>query len=244
MSAPWDLITHRDAIKDAMPKWLNRGVAEKIIYSLGIHIDAAGDAFLEGIKARFPGHNPTADSELCKARQIFPGPSETPAQLEARLINWLDAHRLRGHPRGILEQLAAYFTPNTFPMKVIYNNGNFWQRNSDGTYDLGTASWNWDGRTDLPCRFWVILEPNTPWNSDGTFAGAGTVGDGGVLGSDATPTDVAGVRHIIKSWGNPHARHMNTIVVFSDSTTPVPDGTWGVMSHRNNTCSYWAGERP
>lgn len=247
-----DLVTFRDAIFTDLPPWLKRFWGARFIYSMVLVADAFGVAAKQALLARFPGFNSTATAQLCRDRVLFRGPHETDAQIVARLMLWLESKRLLGHPLGQMQQLAAYCTPSPVHMRIVFANGRYWDWNA-GTVTIGSMSWNWDGNSSLPARFWLILYEPSFWTDDGTFADDGYVGDGGVLGigpindvlAGTVYGTVQGIANVIKSQGSGNIRHMGTIVVWNETTwnAQQPNGTWDVMSHRNPNAAYLAGDR-
>src|SRR5512143_1883723 len=97
-----DLQTFRDSLFRALPRWLKGFWGARLIYSIIIIVDALGTAAKKALIARFPGFNSQAIPYLCRDRGMRRGPNETDEQIVARLLGWLEAKRLLGHPIGQL----------------------------------------------------------------------------------------------------------------------------------------------
>ena len=247
-----DFTTNRDALFSVLPPWLRNFWGARLLYAITIQVDALEEMAKQAVLARFPGFNSSAIPDLCRARAIIRGPHETEAQITQRLVEWLEIHRLDGHPVGILQQLLAYFSPWSLHMRVVFANGNYFDSNG-GEITIGNQSWNWDS-LDLPCRFWVLIWPPAGvWVDDGDFAADGDAGDGGVLGigpvtdtlSGTVYNSVQAIAGLIRGASSANMRHAGTIVIFDDAawSAQQPDGTWNIMSHRNPNAAYLAGDR-
>lgn len=102
-----------------LPGWLTGGTAsqqeedsdegERVLYSLNVMFDAFIERTRQGFLARFPDHAPDdAVAFFSRDRKLRRGILETRAQYNARLVAWLDDHRVRGNAFKLLEQIAAY----------------------------------------------------------------------------------------------------------------------------------------
>lgn len=240
------LRTHRDAIRDTAPRWLQGTWGGRLLYSLALVLDGMGDALAAGLKMRFPGLYSTESLPLIgRERRIVRGPGETDGQFAARLRMWLDSHRRAGNPFALLEQLRAYLLPEnpSIVLEVINRNGVRYLLSNSGEASVFTGeTWDWDNHPDQWSRFWVVLN-NTKWDQSGITWGSATWGDGSAWGCDATPAEVTGVRNLVKAWTPPHAKCENVVVVFDAfgfSLTP-PDGTWDYHINRSPAAAYWGG---
>jgi len=120
-----EFTTNRDALFSVLPPWLRNFWGARLLYAITIQVDALEEMVKQAVLARFPGFNASALPDLCRARAIIRGPHETEAQITRRLIEWLEIHRLDGHPGGILQQLLANFSPWSLHMRVVFANGNY-----------------------------------------------------------------------------------------------------------------------
>jgi hypothetical protein len=257
------ITTFRDAIRNVTPRWLRGFWGYRFLYSIGVHLDAIGDAVKFGVAARFPNVvEEIADETLpltARERGITKGFDETNEAFAVRLARWLDDHRREANPYTLMRQLQGYLSPHLVPMRVVNNTGAWYSLAADGTpsYHFG-GNWNWDNQAGSWSRFWVIIYPPADlWVRDGLWDGhrGGWTSDGTVFGSTATIGQAAAVRNIIEAWRAPHSRCVNVIIAFdatkfdpSDSSPPLPNGTWGnyldsssSSANREKTASYWRG---
>lgn len=250
----------RFAFKKLMPSWLTEGEGELIGYSSRIVMDADAQRAKEGAKARFPEHAPDdALKYIARDRKIVRGIDESAAAYAARVITWLDDHRVRGTPFKLCAMLAAYCNA-AVRVRTVDQRGNWFTRDRDGTesFTLDTGNWNWDTTyTDAAWgRFWVIIYPTSdgePWSSAPRWGDVGAVyGPDRTWGTTATPGQVAAVRQLVREWKPAGTRCETIIIAFDDAsfdpTAPEPDGDWlhwgvGVPSIKNrlDTARYWAG---
>jgi len=118
------LLTFRDTMRSVCPPWLQRGLAEKIMYSLAVQLDAFGDALVAGVKQRFPGlYSFDSLSIIGRERRIPRGRAEADADYGERLRHFLTDHAVRGGPYAMLRQLHWYWLPALFDIELIYWNG-------------------------------------------------------------------------------------------------------------------------
>jgi hypothetical protein len=159
-----------------------------------------------------------------------------------------------------MRQLQGNLAPHLVKMRIVNNAGAWYTLNADGTaeYKFG-GTWDWDGEPSAWSRVWVIIYPPADlWVRDGTWGDGDTWGaDGTTWGSTATPAEVRTVRGIVAEWLAPHATCKNIIVCFdaaafdpTDSSPPLPDGTWRNWSKnvggvqvpaRDDRAIYWDG---
>lgn len=151
--------TFRDRIRMVSPLWLQRGWAEKLLYAIGLQLDAFADALVAGVKLRFPNLYSAESLPLIgRERRISRGLVESDAVYGERLTRWLDDHRLRGGPYAMLAQLHAYYLPNTFPIVLIYRSGQRYTMAPDGTVVRDTIAFHPDGVPERWARWWLIME--------------------------------------------------------------------------------------
>lgn len=175
MTTPGPIITYRDTLRAICPPWLQNGLAEKVLYSIAVMLDAAGDALNAGLKIRFP--NVYTDESLPligSERRIRRGRTEDAETYTPRLESWLTDHRRRGGPYAMLEQIYAHYRPNNFDIHLLYRSGRRFMMSASGTIT----------RDVLPTG------PNAQW-SKWTM----------VYFSDAfTPADAADVALVPREW--------------------------------------------
>jgi hypothetical protein len=257
----------RDLYRKLVPSWLqDPDEGAPLLYSLG----AMADVFVErarlGLLARYPQHAPSdALSLIGRDRRIARGIAETDAAYAARLLTWLDDHRVRGNPFALLRQLRAYCQADV-RVRTVDARGNWYTIDRDGTrsFLIDGAAWNWDDAdASRWSRFWVIIYPTAggePWSEGPAWGDPGLVwGDPTrTWGTTATPQQVADVRRIVRDWKPAGTRCEHIIIAFDDasfapdgSSGDLPDGTWGQCSTTGSvrakarlaTARYWPGTR-
>lgn len=198
----------RDTIRRLSPPWLQTGLAEKILYSFGIQIDAFGDALRAGVQQRFPGYY-SFDSlaPLGRERRIYRGQLEADAAYAARLSGFFASHRLRGGPYALLTQLYYYFAPDYFEIDLIYYSGRRFTLSKallDGGASVDEAitrddvAWSADSDSAHWARWWLF------YYTDQWAAMA------------PTDAEIAELRLVPRQWNAAHC--LGTIVLFSSDT--------------------------
>jgi hypothetical protein len=228
----------REAFTANVPTVLADDDGMRLMFTFGVLADELEEWIYHGVFARFPAYG-TDDSlsAIGRDRQIVRGFVESTEVYQARLVRWLDSHKLGGNPFELLERLAAYLFPFAVRMRIVNSRGSWYTRNADGTttFQLGLENWNWSGDADSAwSRFWVIIYPGSTglWTTEGDWGiDADTWGDGGVWGFSASPAQVSSIREIIRAGKPPWAQCTNIIVAFDDASfdpaSPEPDGLWG-----------------
>lgn len=225
------LVTFRDSLLQAVPRWLKLGRIGTLIYALGVHIDALGDQLVEGIRRRFPGLDSDDSLSLIgNERQIPRGPAETTPNYSARLREWLDTHRTRGDPYTMLDQLYKFFS-GTISADLQFWTGTVYHLASNGAITRQELGANFDSDTAHPYRWRLLIRwpspiPQKAWG-DGHRYGAT------VWGSGLDPDTVAAVR-TIPAWGN-SAHALGTIIMQNGGRT------WGVPPHNWNSGNWGSG---
>jgi hypothetical protein len=219
-----------------VPSWLSDGEGGLVLGSLALMVDAAIDRCRQGLEARMPSRAPDdAMQWIGRDRKITRGINESKARYAARLIRWLDDHRVRGNPYALHDQLRAYMQVDVM-VRTVDRRGNWFTTSAAGvrSVSINAANWNWDGvAASSWSRFWVIIYPTAaglPWSPSVGDAGGASWPVGGTIGTTATPDDVNCVRSIIKDW-KPAGTFCEWIIVAFDPASfdpaaPVPDGTW------------------
>lgn len=152
------LPTFRDRLRAISPPWLQRGLAEKILYSLGIQVDAFGDALGAAVKYRFPGlYGSDSLPIIGRERRIRRGRIETDDVYGPRLTRWLTDHRRRGGPYALLAQLYAYYAPSTFPITLVYYSGRRYSMDASGVVTRDDIVWSPDSSTSQWARWWLFF---------------------------------------------------------------------------------------
>ena len=220
-----ELRNFRNGARSISPRWLSTGRAFRILYVVGLHIDAILDAFVAALKHKLPGATTRTDSlgVVGVERKMIRGLNETDANYTQRLRGYLTAHKHRGSSYELLRQIRIYFAPTYFKIALVYASGRVLEQSTAGVItEVSPASAlipQW-ARQNL---IYSVTPSPTP---DGTWGSAG-VWDDGVWGSDLTPAEVANYRSIPSAWT---AAHMLTTITILDSTTELwgyPVGLWG-----------------
>ncbi len=250
----WSRLTDR-----LLPWWLRTdegGLVKRTV-------DRVLGAFTERARQGLLAHGP----ETCPAdalpyfgrdRLIVRGINEPAAAYGARLVRFLDDHRVRGNPFALHDQLRAYLQADVM-IRTVDRRGNWFTTAPGGARSVVAAAGNWSWDTTAAtqwARFWVIIYPTiagAPWSASSGGAPASWP-SGGTIGTSATPDQVASVRSIVRDWKPAGTRCEWIIVAFDpgsfNPTAPEPDGTWRNYGYdtagayhavRLNTARYWRG---
>lgn len=149
--------TFRDLIRQVSPGWLQTGTAERVLYAIGVQVDACGEALTAGLRARFPNVYSAETLPLIgRERRIRRGLTETDASYATRLRRWLGDHQRRGGPHALLAQFREYLLPLTFPMDLVYQSGARYLMDAAGTITRNVAT-----APDVPsprwARWWLLM---------------------------------------------------------------------------------------
>jgi len=223
--------TFRDRLASFVPRWLKRGTAAKLLYAFGVHFDLVGDLLVEAVRKRFPEPNSyDALPYIGADRKIIRGPNEPSDVYASRLATWLDAHRLRGNPYVLLEQLYLYYAPNNFPIELVYaSSGLQFSLAVDGTITYAFTAWREpDGdlarwaRWRLFYHWPVPIPPAGQWDSlTETWDLPATLWDSGLSAEQA-----AEVLAVPQAWNAAHC--LGTVVLLSPGAElwDFPASTW------------------
>lgn len=258
------MITFRRLVRYLLPTWLRTGEGDAHTAALATVLDAFYARAILAAKSGLPAKGPDdALAYQSRDRKITRGINETAAGFAARLIPWLDNHRVRGNAFAMLEQLRAYCNvPGGIMVRAVDRRGNWYTIAADGTKSVlwAQANWTWDTIAASPqwARGWVIIYPNAdglPWAATPKWGDGGAWGDGRTWGTTATPGQVADVRAIVREWKPGGTRCEWIIVAFNPASfnpaAPEPDGTWDRwgkgsphVKNRLATARYWKGTGP
>lgn len=151
------LRTFRDRIRQISPPWLQNGLAQKILYSFGVHVDAFGDGLVAGVKLRFPGlYTNETLPHIGRERRIRRGRAEADANYASRLTRWLVDHQRRGGPYALLAQLYAHYAPNNFPIELVYRSGRRYSMDVNGVVTRDDIIWSPDANPTQWARWWLF----------------------------------------------------------------------------------------
>jgi hypothetical protein len=226
------MISFRDSARRIVPRWLRNGLAQRLLYAIGIHFDLVGDATASAVRRRFPGQD-FHDSLgiLGRERRIRRGAQEPNESYAGRLIRWLDDHAVRGGPYALLEQVGAYYAANPFEIALVYPNGTRYTRAVDGTITRDTITFNPPGGAAEWARWWLFYDWPTAFGDDGLWGDGGLNelwGDGGVWATTLTPLDVADLRLVPSEWNAAHVHRAYVCPLYGGGQLwGYPPGLWG-----------------
>jgi hypothetical protein len=258
-------VRFRHVFYSLVPSWLKSGDGERLLYSLGLMMDAMAERFRLSYEADLPEYAPEdALAYMGRDRRIRRGINEPADAYAARLIRFLDDHRTQGNPFALMDQLYAYLQTPGVVLRTVDARGNWFSRAADGTrtFVLDSGNWEWDTvAASSWSRFWVIIYSDTgPWTIAATWGaaalwGTGKWGAGATWGTSATVDQVAAVRSIIKEW-KPAGTTCEWIVIAFDPASfspaaPEPSGGDFTNWHKDSagtsvparlaTARYWRG---
>ena len=132
-----------------LPPWLRRTYGGKLLAGFADVLDDQVDRVSDGVKLRFPGvGDASALGYLGRDRRIRRGPAELDANYVARLRKWWDAHRTRGGPHALLQQLRDFWLSEfSVRIDVVYRayNRRFWISTAGVVTDDFITGWSGDG---------------------------------------------------------------------------------------------------
>lgn len=228
------LLTFRDAIKRKSPRWLRKGIAEKVLYSIALQLDGLTDAVTAGVKMRFPGlYSNESLGIIGRERRIRRGRTDLDANYASRLLRWWDDHKNRGGPYAMLRQLYHYWAPNNFQIDLVYYSGLRFQMAVDGTITRDKIVWAPDANAAKWARWWLFFHWPDPVSDNGLWGSDGlNWGDSGKLwGMDLTRQQVDELRLIPTEWNAAHP--IGHVVLLSGGGRLwgyPPDVIWNVPS--------------
>lgn len=223
------MFTFRDTIRRICPPWLRHGTAERILYAIAIQLDALVDSVVAAIEIRFPGvYSGESLPLLGRDRRIRRGPSDTDETYAARLIGWRDAHRRKGNPYALLEQLHAYYAPNNFPIQLVNVSGARYSLAVDGTITRDAIEWTpGGGPPEKWARWWLFYEWPAAVGDDGLWGDPGDWGDGGVWGTDMTVEEADDLRAVPIEWNAAHCFGHVVLLQAGAELWGYPPELWG-----------------
>lgn len=233
------LVKFRDSIREISPRWLAKGLAEKVLYAIAVHFDLLGDAAVDAVRRRFPGEEGNDALHLIgRDRKIPRGPNEPASDYVGRLLEWLETHKRRGNPYVMLEQLFGFWkgTVGLSIAKLLYRSGRrFTLDFSDGSIARDEISSNLDGESDV-AHWYLTFDPwHEAFTNDGKWGdGAPTWGDdaGLVWGSGLTIDKAAEVTRVPAEW---NAAHADGTIILTDGNAEL----WGEAGSWNPLDGKW-----
>jgi len=259
------MVTFREAAWNVSPARLRTARAARLVYAfVGLPLDIIAGVANQAAKTGFPDLTPEdALPYLGRDRGIVRGPNEPAVGYRPRLRLWIETWRGAGVGRAMLDQIAAFLTPNEARMRIWTQGGMVYTREPNGDFLIERVAadlWNWDGQTDLWARFWVVIYSigGVPWTRVPPYGGtSGTWGSrpGLTWGSSATVAEARGIRGIVDEFKPALSKCQNVIISFdadafapTDAAPPLPAGTWGeywdtasLSANRDRRALYWKG---
>jgi hypothetical protein len=190
--------TFRDQLRDRSVSWLKTGNNERLLYSLAVILDNLGDALTQGIKSRYPGLVDMSVLGLTgQERRIRRGLTESETAYADRLRYWWDAHRTRGSPVTLLEQMSIRYE-HAFPIELISRNGRRYTLSTSGEITRDSVVWSPDMEPERWARWWMICYTD----------------------SITTPEQLADLAVIPREW---NAAHCNGTVILLGTNAALID---------------------
>lgn len=222
------IITFRDSIRQLSPWWLRRGIALRILYVIGLHLDALARMAVEAVRRRFPGLDSNDSIAIIgQERRITRGRAEPDDTYATRLARWLDDHRFRGGPYPMLAQLHAHYAAAPFDIELRYYSGRRFQMDTAGVVTRGDISWLPDANNANAARWWLFYDWPALVVDDGAWGDAALWGDGGTWGTSLTVKEVEDIRIVPRQWNAGHISKGR--IVLAEGTTELwgAGGNWG-----------------
>jgi len=222
----------RAKIMDYVPAWLRSGEAEKLLYTLGLHMDALSHQAAEAIRHRFPNLEGSESLKyLGYDRKIIRGRTETDAVYSSRMQGWRQAHRMRGNAISLLRQVHAHYAPNNFPVELVYHTGKRFSMDIAGdiVIDYLTTGVDWGATEPTKWARWymfyhwpVALPASNEWD-------AFLWDDGTCWDCSLDSVEVSDIRQIPESW---NAAHANGKIILLNPGEDYLDYTWGLWPNQ------------
>lgn len=224
------MLNIRDLFQLVYPTWLRKGTARKLLYTFELYFDTLIELATAAVKLRFPGqHGGEPLPYLARERRIRRGIGETIADWAARLSDYLEAHKDRGGPYPLLEQVWEHYrhqTAGAFPVHLVYTSGARYDMALDGTVVRDAVSFDTGLGPDDWAHWWLVYEWPTVIDDDGLWDDPGFYGDGGVWDSTLTLADVTDFRLIPTEWNNAYCKGHLVVLSPGEALWDVPIELW------------------
>jgi hypothetical protein len=228
MAATPTLYMFRNMARELSPWWLRQGIALRLIYALALHLDVILQMAVEAVRRRYPGLDSHDSLPLIGSeRRITRGRNESDATYAARVMRWLDDHRLRGGPYAMLRQIYAHFAAAPFLITLRYYSGRQYAMDLDGNVVRSDVSWLPDAASNRWARWWLFYDWPASVVDEGAWGDLGNWGDGGTWGTSLTVEEVEDIRVVPRQWNAGHI--IKGRIVLSEGTTELwgAPGDWG-----------------
>jgi hypothetical protein len=231
------------------PPWLRRSVGGRVMQGIATVLDAHVVRVVESVRLRFPGFHEDAIDESALAlsgreRRIRRGPLEDASTYAPRLRGFWDAHRLRGGPYALLEQLDAFFEAwLNVRMDVVYASGTrrWIDDGVPGVITRDAITWEADGSGKW-ARFWVFFyvpalipglggDDITTEDDDDiiTEGGDDLITDGAISPAELGDLEQQIFRFIPREWSAAHIDRIEVVLLWDERRLwnyPQPVPTW------------------
>jgi hypothetical protein len=227
----FEALNFRDLAKKISPAWLRTGIAEKLMYTIGLYFDALVELTDAAVRIRFPGdYGYESLPYLSRERGIRQGIGESNASFALRLNEWFETHKDRGGPYPMLEQIWHHYKDSpdgAFPVHLVYTSGARFDMGTDGVITRDADSFSTGLGPDDWAHWWLVYERPTPIADEGTWGDPGTWTDGGVWGSALSPEEVTDLRLIPTEWNNAYCLGHLVVLSPGQALWGVPEELWG-----------------
>jgi hypothetical protein len=228
------MINFRRIFPNLGPGWLTDGDGGKVLYSVGVMLDATLERMRQALHARLPEYTETESSlsNIGRDRLMIRGRNEDAAAYARRLVQWRYplGHRVRGNAYGLLRQTRAYLD-DSVKQFTVDRRGSYFVIDADGTETFESDTGLYAGGDDLPvtnwARFWVGVEAPEGWVTASVLIGdpelwGGEISDDSeyVIGIDGmTQADVNSLRIIARDWKMAGSKAEHLFIVFDPAFT-------------------------
>lgn len=202
--------TFATGITQIGPPWLQRTTGGKLVGAIGDVFDDLITRTSEGVQMRFPTDSPDPDAlaHVGKDRRIRRGIGETATEYARRLRPWLAAHKRRGSPYALLEQLYTYLHATVPPpYDLVAYSGLRHSVDVNGVITRDQIAWSGDGSGKW-ARIWIYFYVGT---------------DPGVLTEDQKEV----YRAIPREWNAAHIEKTTIVLVWGPVWGYPPGRLWG-----------------
>jgi len=250
----------RDSIKRLSPPFLAQGVAEKILYTIGLSADAVAEKMNQASQAHMPGLcDPSCLALIGADRVMGQGPNESNASYAVRLQKAFDTWQHAGSSRSVLQQVLGYVsTPanvqsGTVPIGTIvgvsaagtYAHWDVFYNTSDTSQPphhqlVSPANWNWDGKNTWFQSFLILYFPIVLSSTTGAAASISSFSGGFATISGITGVTTSSVGQFVVVSGAASSANNGTFqiaqylsptaVLIANSKAVTPDANNGSIS--------------
>lgn len=194
-----------------VPPWLRRTNGARLLQGIADELDATMDRTADAVQLRFPRASQTdALAVIGRERRIRRGVLESAATYASRLLTWWDAHRGRGGPYALLEQLRAFWAGSyvTAIELIDYNGSRFSLDFASGEITRDAIGWGGDGSGKW-ARQWLLVYT-----------------DESIDPSAFTASEIENWKSIPREWTAAHVQ--KTTIYFMDGVElwGTPGRTW------------------